>query len=43
MRRELSGKMEAKRKEFGRDKERNDEPHSKLCKGDATLVSVGRA
>ena len=42
MRRDLSGKMEAKRKKCGRDKERNDEPLSKLCKGDAALVSVGR-
>ena len=31
MRRDLSGKIEAKRKKCGRDKERNDEPLSKLC------------
>jgi hypothetical protein len=34
--------MEAKRKKCGRDKERNDEPLSKLSKGDAALVSAGR-
>jgi hypothetical protein len=43
MRRNLSGKMEAKRNESGRDKERNDEPLSKLSTCDAALVSIGRA
>jgi hypothetical protein len=33
--------MEAKRKESGRDKERNDEALSKLSTCDAVLVSVG--